>query len=75
MLENVQFGPEGACSAKDFRIARAHAKRLQIQKMNEKRMEGGRVDPLMSMLAAAVVLPPSVILALNFHFGWYTGYL
>jgi len=74
MLENVQLGPEGVRTAKDFRIARAHAKRLQIQKMNEKRMEGGRVDPLMSMLAAAVVLPPSVILALNFHFGWYTGY-
>merc|ERR1719191_2090055 len=76
MLENVKLGAEDnedLIAFKDKRIARAHAKRREIEMVDERRIEDGRDFPLMGALMTATMLPSSVILALNFAFGWYTG--
>jgi len=76
MLENVKLGSEDnedLIAFKDKRIARAHAKRREIEMVDERRIEDGRDFPLMGALMTATMLPSSVILALNFAFGWYTG--
>jgi hypothetical protein len=74
MLENVKLGPEQSIDVKDRRIALAQAKRKEIERIDEMRREGGGDFPIIGMLVTTTILPPSVFLALNAVFGWYTGY-
>jgi len=72
MLEGVKLGPEDLITSEDKRIAMAHARRKEIEQIDEERMLGGRDFPIVGILAGATVLPPFLILALNSVFGWYT---
>lgn len=75
MLEGVKLGSEDMITNEDKRIAAAYARRKYIEEVDEQKIGEGRDFPIVGLMFGATVLPPTVILALNAYFGWYTGYV
>jgi phosphoribosylcarboxyaminoimidazole (NCAIR) mutase len=74
MLEGVKLGTEADMTMADRRIATAYKRRKEIEQIDEQKVGyEGRDFPLVGFLVGATMLPPIVILALNFAFGWETG--